>query len=126
MSKAGFDTFGLFFMIIKMLISAVGNAILAILLYLFEKKSSFGKISYKFRQIIYGILFGLMAIYASTELGGVDIGDGTIMNVRDAAPICAGLVFGGPAGIIAGLIGGVFRFVSVYWGITGQYTQIAC
>ena len=67
-----------------------------------------------------------MAIYASTIFGGIDIGDGTIMNVRDAAPICAGLIFGGPAGIIAGLIGGVFRYVSVYWGITGQYTQIAC
>ena len=91
MSEAYFGTFGIF-MIIKMLISAFGNAALAIILYSLEKKTSFRKISYKLRQIIYGIIFGPMAVYASTIPGGVDIGDGTIMNVRDTAPLCAGLI----------------------------------
>ena len=39
---------------------------------------------------------------------GVNIG-GAILNVRDTAPLCAGLIFGGPAGIIAGIAGGVER-----------------
>ena len=32
---------------------------------------------------------------------------GAVVNVRDAAPLTAGLIFGGPAGIIAGFIGGL-------------------
>lgn len=111
---------------IRVFISALGNAGLTILLYWLEKKTPFKKTSYKFKQIVYGVLFGLMAIYASTNLGGFDIGDGTIMNVRDAAPLCAGLVFGSPAGIIAGVIGGTYRYIAVYWGLAGSYTQIAC
>ena len=50
---------------------------------------------------------------------------GAIINVRDAAPICAGLIFSAPSGIIAGLIGGVERFFAVAWG-AGEYTRIAC
>ena len=50
---------------------------------------------------------------------------GTTVNVRDAAPLSAGLIFGAPAGIIAGLIGGLYRWFSVYWG-GGVYTQLAC
>ena len=33
--------------------------------------------------------------------------NGTMVNVRDAAPLCAGLIFGPYAGIISGLIGGI-------------------
>ncbi len=113
-------------MAVKLIISALCNATLAILLYLLEKRTSFGESSYKRKQVIYGVLFGVMAIYSSTSLGGVDIGDGTIMNVRDAAPLCAGLIFGAPAGIIAGFIGGIHRFVAVFFGLAGEYTQLAC
>jgi anti-sigma regulatory factor (Ser/Thr protein kinase) len=50
---------------------------------------------------------------------------GTVVNVRDAAPLSAGLIFGAPAGIISGFIGGLYRWFSVYWG-GGTYTQLAC
>ena len=113
-------------MALHLLLSASYNAFLAIFLYVLDKKTAFKKLSYIFKQIIIGILFGLMAIFATTSTGGFDIGDGTIMNVRDAAPLCAGLIFGGPAGIIAGLIGGIYRYVAVYFNLAGTYTQIAC
>ena len=109
-----------------LIMSASYNAILAILLYILDKKTSFSKTPYKAKQFVIGVLFGLMAIFATTNLGGFDIGDGTIMNVRDAAPLCAGLIFGAPAGIIAGLIGGVYRYIAVYFNLAGTYTQIAC
>ncbi len=112
-------------MTVKLLISALANSFIAMLLYTLEKKTPFSKIKYKFKQIIFGVLFGAMAIYSSTTLGGIDIG-GAIMNVRDAAPLCAGLIFGAPAGIIAGVIGGVFRYVGPFFGIGGTYTQLAC
>ena len=113
-------------MALNLILSASYNALLAILLYILDKKTPFSKIPNKIKQIVIGVLFGLMAIFATTKVGGFDIGDGTIMNVRDAAPLCAGLIFGAPAGIIAGLIGGIYRYVAVYFGCAGTYTQIAC
>ena len=113
-------------MVPHLIMSASYNALLAILLYILDKKTVFSKTPYKVKQFIIGVLFGLMAIFATTASGGFDLGDGTIMNVRDASPLCAGLIFGAPAGIIAGCIGGTYRFVSVYFGLAGEYTQIAC
>lgn len=112
-------------MAIKLLVTALCNAALATLLYILEKRTALKKMPYMAKQTLYGVLFGLIAIYSSTPLGGVDMG-GAIVNVRDAAPLCAGLLFGGPSGIIAGLVGGVFRFVAVFMGIAGEYTQLAC
>ena len=113
-------------MALHLIMSASYNALLAILLYILDKKTAFSKTPYKLKQFIIGVLFGLMAIFATTTFGGFDVGDGTIMNVRDAAPLCAGLIFGAPAGIIAGVMGGVYRFVAVYFNLAGTYTQIAC
>ncbi len=113
-------------MVFTLILTALYNAILAVLIYIAEKKTAFGRIGYKKKQIIIGILFGAMASFASTSIAGVDIGDGTIMNVRDAAPLCAGLIFGAPAGIIAGIIGGLYRYISAFFGLTGAYTQLAC
>ena len=73
-------------------------------------------------QAIVGVIFGLIAIYGTER--GIPL-DGAMMNVRDAAPLAAGLFFGGPAGIIAGLIGGVERWFSVLWGV-GAFSQVAC
>ena len=73
-------------------------------------------------QVLVGIVFGLIAIYGTEA--GIPL-DGAMMNVRDAAPLAAGLFFGGPAGIIAGAIGGVERWFSVMWGV-GAFTQVAC
>ena len=107
---------------LKLLIPALCNAVLAAMLYCAEKKTPFGRINNRLKQGIIGILFGALAAF-STEYG-VDIG-GAVMNVRDASPLCAGLIFGAPAGIISGVIGGVYRWFAVYWG-AGEYTRLAC
>ena len=108
--------------LLKLLIPALCNAVLAVILYLTEKKTPFGKVNNKIKQCIIGILFGTLAAF-STEYG-VNVG-GAIMNVRDASPICAGLIFGAPAGIISGVIGGLYRYFAVFWG-AGEYTRFAC
>lgn len=107
---------------IKLLIPALCNAVLAVFLYLLEKKTPFGRLNRNIKQAVIGILFGALASF-STEYG-VDVG-GAIMNVRDASALCAGLIFGAPAGIIAGVIGGVYRWFAVLWG-AGEYTRLAC
>lgn len=107
---------------LKLIIAVMCPAIISGVFTLLEKKTKFNNLPYAARQVIIGVAFGIFAVF-STEYG-VDIG-GAILNVRDSAPLCAGLLFGGPAGIIAGVIGGVERWLCVYWG-GARYTRIAC
>ncbi len=88
-----------------------------------EKKTSFSAWRFGTRQGIIGVSFGILAIL-STEYG-IPVGDGVMVNVRDASPLCAGLLFGAPAGMIAGLMGGLHRWLCVYWG-GGMITRVAC
>lgn len=106
----------------KLLGFAMLNVIASLIFFLLIRKTKFKKVPKALKQIIIGLIFGGIAVLG-TEFG-VDIG-GAVINVRDASPLCAGLIFGGPAGIIAGFIGGIERFFATYWGV-GTYTQLAC
>ena len=110
------------FILLQFSLATVLPAIVSAILWFLGNKTRLGKMGYWPTQIICGILFGLVAIYG-TEAGIVT--DDATMNVRDAAPIVAGLYFGGPAGIIAGLIGGVERWFAALWG-RGMFTRDAC
>lgn len=108
--------------LIKLIISSILPIIFSMIFYRAEKKTNFSKISYWKKQLIIGVVFGLIAVI-STHLG-IET-NGASINIRDASPLSAGLIFGGPAGIIAGVIGGVERFFASFWEI-GQSTQFAC
>lgn len=107
---------------LRLSVIAACPVIISILLYILDKKTGFGRLNGKVKQLVIGLIFGGLAVLG-TEFG-VDVG-GAVANTRDAAALTAGLVFGAPAGIIAGLIGGIERFFAVYWG-AGTYTRIAC
>ena len=106
----------------RLMIPILLNCILVLAVYLVDKYTPAKKLPYMVKQVIIGILFGGVSAFASSF--GVSM-LGTVVNVRDAAPLSAGLIFGAPAGIISGLIGGLYRWFSVYWG-AGTYTQLAC
>ena len=106
----------------KLLIPILLNCALVLGIYLADKHTAAKKLPYMTKQIVIGLLFGGVSAFASGC--GVDW-LGTTINVRDAAPMSAGLIFGAPAGIISGLIGGMYRWFSVYWG-GGIYTRLAC
>ena len=106
----------------KLLVPILLNCIFVVVFYLLDKKTKFKNFSFISKQILIGVVFGGISAFASGY--GVEI-LGTVANVRDAAPLCAGLIFGSPAGIISGVIGGLYRFFSIYWG-GGMYTRIAC
>lgn len=96
--------------------------IMSVGFYLLQEATSFSKIKPWIQQVIIGAVFGIAAIYGTAF--GVDVG-GAAANARDAAPLCAGLFFGGPAGIIAGTIGAIYRWIASYFGV-GVYTRVAC
>ncbi len=75
------------------------------------------------RKVAIGLLFGGCSVL-STHIA-VDYKD-MVLNVRDLGPLSAGLFFDPFSGILAGLIGGIERYIAgTYWGI-GSYTRIAC
>jgi anti-sigma regulatory factor (Ser/Thr protein kinase) len=106
----------------ELIVPILINCILVLCVYLADKYTPAKKLPYMTKQILIGILFGCVSAFASSY--GVEW-FGTVVNVRDAAPLAAGLIFGAPAGIISGFIGGLYRWFSVYWG-AGTYTQLAC
>lgn len=106
----------------RLSIPIVMNILFVIAFYAADKHTKFKLLPQTAKQIIIGTMFGGVSAFASSY--GVEW-LGTVVNVRDAAPLSAGLIFGAPAGIISGLIGGLYRWFSVYWG-AGTYTQFAC
>ena len=52
-------------MTLKLLIPVLCNAVLAVILYLAEKKTPFGKASKWLKQCIIGILFGALAAFSA-------------------------------------------------------------
>lgn len=107
---------------LKLTLFGLISPLLVVLIFLLNKIKKFHALNYWVKQVIYGVLFGGVAILC-TEFG---VKNGSvILNVRDSAVIAAGLIYGWPAGIISGVIGGVERYFSTFW--TGAtYTQIAC
>lgn len=107
---------------ISLVIAGIIPVVASILFFVLDKKTSFGKINKNAKQVIIGVVFGIIAVIGTHW--GIPI-NGAQVNCRDAAVLSAGLLFGGPAGIIAGLIGGIERWFAVFWGI-GSFTRVAC
>ena len=100
--------------------AALCPVIVSALLYWCGKKTWFSKLPEKVKQGVYGLSFGLLAVLCIES----DISyEGFIISARDAAPLCAGLIFGAPAGMLAGLIGSIHGCLTVLWD-TGTYTGI--
>ena len=106
-------------MILKMSAVTLLYVILTVVIWKFTKGK---KISIPLKFVI-GVIYGLCSVL-STHFG-IDYSD-MMLNVRDLGPLSAGLFFDPFSGILAGLIGGIERFiVGTYFGI-GSYTRIAC
>ena len=106
----------------ELIVPILLNCLVVLVVYLADKYTVAKKMPYMAKQIAIGVLFGGVSSFASSY--GVEW-LGAVVNVRDAAPLSAGLIFGAPAGIISGCIGGLYRWFSVYWG-AGTYTRLAC
>ena len=110
---------GMLEMIVKMSLITGAYVALTFLLWksLQDRKLSSGD------KLGLGFLYGLLSIF-STHFG-IDFGN-MVLNVRDLGPMAAGLFFDPVAGIIAGLIGGIERYIVGNWLGIGAYTTVAC
>lgn len=106
-------------MILKMSAVTAIYVVLTVLIWKFTRKR---RITLPIKLGI-GVIYGFGAIL-STHFG-IDYSD-MMLNVRDLGPLSAGLFFNPLSGILAGLIGGIERFIAgTYFGV-GSYTRIAC
>ena len=105
--------------LIKIIGAVLLPAALSACLYLAERKAVFQRWNWWVKQLVVGLMYGGAAIL--TTKYGVPVA-GAVLNVRNATPLTAGLLFGAPAGILAGIIGGVYRW---FWG-AGDFTRLAC
>ncbi|MBR1906669.1 MAG: SpoIIE family protein phosphatase [Clostridiales bacterium] len=106
-------------MIFKMSAVTAGNILITFILWKFLKNK---KMNWGYRLLVSAVFAGLSIL--ATHYG-IDY-QRMMINVRDLAPLAAGLFFDPIAGIIAGLVGGIERYIAgTYWGV-GTYTTIAC
>ena len=108
---------------IQMIIKMTAITLLYVLLTIFLWKQTRDKILNTAMIIGIGVVYGICSIL-STHFA-VDYTN-MLLNVRDIGPLAAGLFFHPAAGVIAGLIGGIERYIAgTYWNI-GSFTRIAC
>ncbi len=108
---------------ITMILKMSGVTLLYVLLTMLIWKQGQGRKMTPLRKLVIGLIYGLCAVL-STHFG-VDYSH-MMLNVRDMGPLSAGLFFDPISGIIAGLVGGIERYIAgTYWGV-GSYTRIAC
>jgi len=98
------------------------TSLIVIAAYLLTRTRYFSEIMdrhYTVKNHLFAIIcFGVLSIFGT--LGGVEMPSGMVANVRDLAPLIAGL-FGGPwIGLGAGLISGAQRFA------TGNFLAVPC
>ncbi len=108
---------------LTMILQMSGITLLFILLtWLLWRACKDKEINWNLRVAI-GVVYGLSAVL-STHFG-VDYGD-MVINVRDLGPMIAGLFFDPITGIIAGLIGGIERYIAGTYFNVGAFTSLAC
>ena len=106
-----------------MILKMTGITALYVLLTILIWKKVNGRLIGLWQKILIGLVYGVCSVL-STHFA-VDYSH-MLLNVRDLGPLAAGLFFDPLSGILAGLIGGIERYIAgTYWGI-GSYTRIAC
>ena len=83
----------------------------------------FGKIGRLPRQLIIGAVFAASAIIATQW--GLE-GSDSVINVRDASPICAAFAFGPVPGVISAVAGGAYRLLAAVLWQKGVFSVAAC
>ncbi len=91
--------------------SMLGAAVLIILLmpliYYLDKRFFSNCRHEEYRQLILGILFSVLVV-AVLQMG-IRV-HGSLDNIQDVIPLCTGLIFGVPAGILTGILGAALAF----------------
>ena len=98
-------------MYIKLIGTILLPTIFAVGIYFLNRKNVFDGVNTHIRQIVTGILFGVIACILATF--GCET-SGELIRLSNSAILCSGLIFGGPAGIISGLICSIYSYFASF------------
>ena len=108
---------------LTMILKMSGVTALYVLLTVLIWKQTYGRKLRLWGKILIGLIYGGCSVLSTHY--AVDYSQ-MLLNIRDMGPLAAGLFFDPFSGILAGMIGGIERYIAgTYWGI-GSYTRIAC
>ena len=102
--------------ILRMLGSAVCIIAVMLIFYLLDKKSALKDCRQEYRQLLYGLVFSVLAV--GLLQFGADV-QGSPDNIQDVVPLCTGLVFGVPAGVLTGILSAALAAGMGIGGFTG-------
>ena len=88
-------------MYIKLIGTIILPTVVAVSIYILNKKKVFDGLNKFAKQALFGGIFGAIACILAT-FGSSSAGE--LIRLSDSAILCSGLIFGGPAGIISGII----------------------
>ena len=106
-------------MIVKMSLVVIAYVVVSMIIWLCVE----GKKLTNTHKVLIGLVYGACSVL-STHFG-VDYID-MLLNVRDLGPLIAGLYFDPFSGVLAGLIGGIERYIAGEFFDVGSYTRVAC
>ena len=98
-------------MYIKLIVTIILPAIFAVGIYYLNKKKAFDGLNSFAKQALIGVIFGVIACILAT-FGSKSAGE--LIRLSDSAVLCSGLIFGGPAGIISGIICSVYCYFASF------------
>lgn len=98
-------------MYISLILTILLPAAFAAGIYVLNKKKIFDRFNKYVRQAMIGIVFGIMACILATH-GSKSSGE--LIRLSDSAILCSGLIFGGPAGIISGVVCSVYSYFASF------------
>lgn len=111
----------------KLLLSILLPVLLVVIIYLCQRKGLLKSINIAVKQIIIGLIFGLLTCLLNSF--GYDV-NGELIRLCDASILCCGLIFGSLAGIIAGTFGAIYSFIFIFspssLEIVKNATAISC
>ena len=99
----------------RLILTIALPTVFAVSIYVLNKKKVFDNLNSFVKQALLGVVFGVIACILAT-FGSKSSGE--LIRLSDSAVLCAGLIFGGPAGIISGIVCSVYchfaSFITVY------------
>jgi serine phosphatase RsbU (regulator of sigma subunit)/anti-sigma regulatory factor (Ser/Thr protein kinase) len=101
-----------FLMVFKLVIAVLLPTCLALGLTFLDQKTKFHDLRESLKQLVYGLLFGVIAI-AMVELGVDD--DVVRLSIACATPMVCGLLFGAPSAILSAVLGGLYRWICLFY-----------
>ena len=91
-------------MSLRLLMLVLVYSVFIVIFYISESKKQILKLNNIQKQIVSGVLFGILIVISSTSWGGIPL-DNEIIDFASGLVICAGFVYGSLAAIISAVIG---------------------